>query len=358
MLKLTPPALTKKDRLTVKKRRLDHPNKKLRIRYHVLWLTTICDRANEIALIAGVSTRSVFDFIKMYNEGGLDHMTEINHYSPTSKLEEYSDIIQNEFEENPPASIREAKHRIKLLTGIKRSETQVRKFLKKLGMRLLKPGVVPMGKNESSIEEKTKNQKKYVKAQLAPVLSNAKKEEHSVLFMDACHVQLACLLGFIWCFVKKYIKALPIRGRMNVIGACSPYGNDFIYDVIQDKVDQYSIAMFLVKVRDRIKTGKITLVLDNAQYHKTVYVEKAANKLGINLLFLPVASPNLNIIERLWKFIKKSYVANTVFSSLNELEKHLKKSLSKLKYKHKNKLRSLLTTNFQYFDGTRQFVGA
>ena len=294
----------------------------------------------------------------MYNEGGLDQVMDIHYYSPTSKLEGYSDLIRDEFEKNPPASIREAKHQIKLLTGIKRSETQVRKFLKKLGMKLMKPGLVPMGKNESSVEEKVKNQKKYVEEQLLPVLKDAKKGEHTVLFMDACHVQLACLLGFIWRFVKKYIRALPLRGRVNIIGACSPYGNDFVYDVIQGKVDQFSIVMFLAKVRNRMKTGKITLVLDNAQYHKTAYVVESASKLGIKLLFLPVASPNLNIIERLWKFTKKTFIANTVFTSLDELEKHLKKSLSTLKWKYKKNLRSLLTPNLQHFDGTMQFVGA
>ena len=204
MSTITPPKITKKDLKILKKRRLDHPSGKVRTRFNVLWLTTLCSKANKIALIAGVSTRSVFDYIRMYNEGGLDKILEINHYSPTSKLEEYSDIIQAEFEKNPPTSIREAKHRIASFTGIKRSDTQVRKFLKKLGMKLLKPGLVPMGKNETSIEDKVQSQKNFVDEQLEPVLKNAEKGKKVVLFMDACHVQLACLLGFIWCFFKKY----------------------------------------------------------------------------------------------------------------------------------------------------------
>ena len=99
-------------------------------------------------------------------------------------------------------------------------------------------------------------------------------------------------------------------------------------------------------------------MLDNAQYQKTLYIEETANKLGIELLYLPVASPNLNIIERLWKFAKKTFLANKIFESLNELENHLKKSFSTLKNKHKTELRSLLTLNFQYFDGTVQFQAA
>lgn len=100
------------------------------------------------------------------------------------------------------------------------------------------------------------------------------------------------------------------------------------------------------------------MVLDNAGYHKTAHVKETAEKLGIELLFLPVASPNLNIIERLWKLVKKMFLHNEVFTSLDELEKYLKISMGTLKKKHKKEMRTLLTTNFQHFDGTVQFVAA
>ena len=355
---LSTPTIPKKDLKVIKKQRHEHPSKKIRCRLNVLWLTTVCKTASEIALIAGTSIRSVFSYIRMYSEGGLQKLMEVNFYSPKSKLEAYSGIIISEFKANPPSSIREAKHRIKQLTGLKRSETQVRKFLKNLGMKLLKPGAIPMGKNEKNIEDKVRSQKTFVAEKLEPTLKSSKEGEHTVLFMDACHIQLACMLGFIWCFVKQYIRALPLKGRINIIGACSPYGADFVYDATQDKIDQYAIVMFLAKVRNRIKNGKITIVLDNAKYHTTSYVRESAEKLGIELLFLPVASPNLNIIERIWKFVKKTFVINTVFESLDNLEQHLKRSLSSLKSKYKKNLQSLLTLNFQHFDGTAQFVAA
>ena len=91
---------------------------------------------------------------------------------------------------------------------------------------------------------------------------------------------------------------------------------------------------------------------------KNEFILNTAKDLGIDLLFLPVASPNLNIIERLWKFTKKTFVANNIFESLDELQAHLIKSFSRLKKKHKSDLQSLLTLNFQYFDGTTQFLAA
>jgi hypothetical protein len=55
----------------------------------------------------------------------------------------------------------------------------------------------------------------------------------------------------------------------------------------------------------RATPGPITLVLDNARYQKCQLVWAVAETLQIELLYLPAYSPNLNLIERLWKFVKK-----------------------------------------------------
>ncbi len=351
---LRKPTIPKAELKIINKRRIDHCNKKIRIRLNILWFSLYFECANDIALAAGSSLRQVFSVLRLYEEGGIEVVMQIEHYRPTSELEGFSDLIQSEFTKNPPLSIKEARIRIQKLTGIKRSHTQIRNFLKGLGMRLLKPTLVPMGSGEKDLAEKTKKQREFMDETLEPLLKEAESGTRKVLFMDACHVQLACVLGFLWCFARKYIKALPLRGRVNIIGACSAYGNDIICDITQETVDENAIAYFLFKVRSKIPSGKITLVLDNASYQKTAYVKETADGLGIELLYLPVASPNLNIIERLWKFLKKTFVANKIFESLNELEKHLKTSLSTLKNKHKKNLKSILTLNFQYFDGTVQ----
>ena len=355
---LNKPKISKDDLKIISKRRHDHPDKKIRLRLNILWFTTQCDSAPQIAKFVGASARHVFNIIEMYKTYGLKRVMEINYFKQESKLEGFSDLIREEFEKNPPASIKEARIRIKEMTGIRRSLTQIKVFIKKLGMKLLKTGTIPMGKNETSLEEKTEKQRKFVSNKLDPLLKEAEQGERKVLFMDACHIQLACILGFLWCFAKPYIRALPLRGRINIIGACSPYGEDIICDITQGSVDANAIAFYLFKVRNTIKHGKITLVLDNAKYQKTAYVLKTAKDLGIELLYLPVASPNLNIIERLWKFAKKTFVANNVFESLSELQTHLTKSFSSLKKKYKSDLRSLLTLNLQYFDGTTQFLAA
>ena len=57
----------------------------------------------------------------------------------------------------------------------------------------------------------------------------------------------------------------------------------------------------------------ITLVLDNARYQKCAVVQALAASLGIELLYLPSYSPNLNLIERLWRFVRKQSLDSTYY---------------------------------------------
>jgi transposase len=94
----------------------------------------------------------------------------------------------------------------------------------------------------------------------------------------------------------------------------------------------------------------ITLVLDNARYQKCAMVRQLAQELGIQLLYLPSYSPNLNLIERLWKFVKKECLQSIYYSSYEAFTAAIEKCLAELPTKHKAAMGSLLTHNFQTFE--------
>jgi transposase len=91
-----------------------------------------------IGKIMGICQDTLREYIDQYLENGLEGLKELRFYKPKSELEYYSEIIAKEFEEKPPATIKEASSRIKDLTGIERSIVQVRKFLKKNGIKKIK----------------------------------------------------------------------------------------------------------------------------------------------------------------------------------------------------------------------------
>ena len=93
-------------------------------------------------------------------EGGIDRLKEVNFYRPNSELKDCSGTIEKYFTENPPSSISQASAKIEELTGIKRGETQIRKFLKSLKFRYIKTGSVPA---KVLTEEKKTNRENFWK---------------------------------------------------------------------------------------------------------------------------------------------------------------------------------------------------
>jgi transposase len=96
--------------------------------------------------------------------------------------------------------------------------------------------------------------------------------------------------------------------------------------------------------------GPITLVLDNARYQRNAVVQALATQLGITLLYLPSYSPNLNLIERLWKFIKRKELYGKYHARFDDFRTAIQTCLSQVSTAHRNPLKSLMTLNFQTFE--------
>jgi len=95
------------------------------------------------------------------------------------------------------------------------------------------------------------------------------------------------------------------RKRFNVLGAIHARTHQLITVTNTTYINADSICELLIKISEIGFQTPITLVLDNARYQHARVVEELAEQLNIELLFLPTYSPNLNLIERLWKFVRK-----------------------------------------------------
>jgi transposase len=97
----------------------------------VLWLKAHGLPHAKIAELADITENTMRDYFELYQAGGTEKLKEVNFYRPESELSVHITSLEAYFRENPPASIKEAQSEIETITGIKRSETQVREFLKK-----------------------------------------------------------------------------------------------------------------------------------------------------------------------------------------------------------------------------------
>ena len=152
--------------------RYNHPQKIVRRKMEVLWLKSKSLSHKEIAKLARVSENTLRSYLKEYLANGLDKMVNLKINKRVSELINFESIIKEEFTINPPTTLKEATLRIEKLTGIKRSTTQVKKFLIKIGIKRRKVGQIP-GKADPEIQEE------YKKKILEPRLEEAKKGMHS-----------------------------------------------------------------------------------------------------------------------------------------------------------------------------------
>jgi transposase len=111
--------------------RYHHPVPLVQRRMEVLWLKSHDLPHALIAELGGVSENTMREYFRLYQEGGVEKLKEVTFYRPESKHQAHITSLEAYFRDNPPASIKEAQSEIEALTGIKRSETQVREFLKK-----------------------------------------------------------------------------------------------------------------------------------------------------------------------------------------------------------------------------------
>lgn len=333
---------TKEDLKAIKYERYHHIVPRVQRRMEVLWLKSQGVAHKDIARLSGVCDNSVTKYLRLYQNGGLDEVRKTNFYKPKSEMGKHTESIEQYFRENPFVSINEAVAKIEELTGIRRSNTQVRIFLKRLGMKIRKVGSVP-SKADLDAQEQFKEQT------MEPKLEEAKEGKRCVFFLDAAHFVFAPFLGYLWCFARVFIKAPAGRKRFNVLGALNAISHEMITVTNTGYINAESVCELLVKIAKKHCNMPISIILDNARYQKCKLVQDLAESLNIELLYLPPYSPNLNLIERVWKFVKKKCLYSKYYSDFSLFAQAISDCLAKTDGEYRKELDSLLSLKFQTF---------
>lgn len=209
-------------------------------------------------------------------------------------------------------------------------------------------GAIPLPPNKT-IDEHRRTQAAFLRDQLEPVLTQAWANERSVFFVDAAHFVQGSFLCCVWCLVRLFVRGASGRRRYNVLGAWNGITRELICVTNETRVSSDTMVELLGRIAAPA-TGPTTLVLDNARYQRCAAVEAEAKRLGIALLFLPSYSPNLNVIERLWRFTKKKALRGKHYPDFATFRAAIDECLNRIPTDHREALASLMTLKFQTFD--------
>lgn len=192
-------------------------------------------------------------------------------------------------------------------------------------------------------------QAQFLVGELEPRLAQARAGQRAVFFVDAAHFVVAPFLGFLWSVMRLFLRAPAGRQRFNVLGALHAITHELV-TVTNDTYIPATEVCTLLRQLAALNLGvPMTVVLDNARYQRCAQVVTLATSLQIELCFLPPYSPNLTLIERLGKFVKKQCLYSTSYADFAAFTTAITHCLAQTHPPHRAALDSLLTLRFQLF---------
>jgi len=213
-------------------------------------------------------------------------------------------------------------------------------LLKRLSFTYKKNRLMP-GKANPEAQRQFVHWFERVRAELGP--------NDRIFFGDAAHVKHNAEAGYAWSAVGEphIIPTNSGRQRYNVLGAYCTQTHEHLFILTEDNINQDTVIDLLQQLRaQHPQAAKIYLVLDNASYNKAIRVRDQAEVSQIILMFQPPYSPNLNLIERLWKFMRKKFCKDKYRSTFAKFKTQLDHFFASLD-EYRNELATLLTENFE-----------
>ena len=135
-----------------------------------------------------------------------------------------------------------------------------------------------------------------------------------------------------------------------MLGALNAVTHDVLTVTNDTYITSVQVCQLLTQLAVYAAGRPLTVVLDNARYQRCRLVESHAAQWGLELLFLPPYSPNLNLIERLWQFVKKQCLYSKYYEKFDPFRAAISACLAATSTTHKAELKTLLTLKFQTFE--------
>ena len=181
---------------------------------------------------------------------------------------------------------------------------------------------------------------------MKPMISIAKRGEVELYYVDAAHFVMGAFLGYLWSKVRVFIRTPNGRKRYNVLGAYHAICGTMVTVTNTTYINSSSVVELLGKLSLLHPDRVVKVVLDNAAYQRCRWVRAYALLLGIELIFLPSYSPNLNLIERYWKFLKKKCLYNHFYDDFECFHNAIDDCLANSSEKYRDELKNLMALKY------------
>lgn len=287
-------------------------NKRDADKIKVIYSLAIGHSLAEVASILMIDEETLRNYRDSYQRGGIPELLKTNHKGSQCKLVEQEIVLlKEELESTIHLTTQSVINFVSSTFGITYTQSGMRDVLHRIGYEYKKPKLVPGNPDIELQEFFAEEYEKFMESKPSDVV---------VLFLDAVHPEHNTMAAYGWIRrgEKRELKTNSGRQRLNLHGAIN--AETYEVTLIESKtVDQESTVELLSAIEQKyFMESMIYIILDNARYHYSRAVKEYLNGKNIKLVFLPAYSPNLNLIERLWKFFKKKVLYNQYYKDIKD----------------------------------------
>jgi transposase len=287
--------------------------------------------------------RTILRYKRIYKETGIDGLISNSHQGgffklSTEQLEELKGVLDTYLFGSAAEVCEYVKNEFK----ISYTPEGMVQTLHRLGYSYKKTKAVP---GKANLEK----QKEFVQ-QYREIKESLEKDE-KIYFSDAVHPTHHMMHAYAWIKTgeERGIKSNTGRKRINLLGFYSPNDQEVVIDSFETINAESVIQMFKKIENTHPELKKIIIFLDNARYNYCHLVWDYLKTSRIQVIYLPAYSPNLNLIERLWKLLKKRVMYNKYYERFEDFRNALLNFFKKRNKNFKNELQTLLAENFHLF---------
>ena len=294
-----------------------------------------------IADLLQIGINQVTKILKRYLEGGIEALLTDNYQGSKPKLTlEQQNLLTLELKTKIYNTAEQVIAWVEEQWGVRYGIRGMHSLLRRLGFTYKKNRLVP-SKADPEAQRQFVQWFNKLRAELGA--------DDRIYFGDAVHVKHNAEAGYAWSPIgaPHRIPTNSGRQRYNVLGVYCTQTHEHLFILTEENINQDTVIELLQQLRAKHPgNGKIYLVLDNASYNKALRVRAQAKASQIELKFQPPYSPNLNLIERLWKFMRNKFCKDKYRGTFTEFREKLDSFFANLG-RYRTELASLLAENFE-----------
>jgi len=330
------------DRILLRLKQRTERNKQRYVKITTLLMIDSGFSAAETATALGIDDATVYRYLGLFKESDqIDSYLQFHYRGSSAALsQEQTETLLEELTGRLYRTAAAVAAFIRSRFSVSYSERGVRHLLRRLGFRFKKTRMVPAKADPAE-------QERFLRRRLLPLLRRARKREEPVFFCDAVHPQYNTRAAYGWIPVAEDWPVFSTSGRqrLNLNGALNAEDPSDIVVLRSDRVTATSTIDLFEQLQQRHPKNRIHVVCDNASYYRSSELRSWLKSSRITITYLPAYAPNLNLIERVWKYLRSSLIDTTSYTSFAAFTEAVTGFFANMDV-HIDKLRQLLTHNF------------